>query len=159
MALLGKLARAAVTTVSAALLCAGFAAAPSASAEPDAQSAGVEVITIEPGEHYGIDSDDIGPLYHNCSSGYICFYQQTGGYGGRCQYSRSNTSAHSICSWSLNRPRSVWNRSNYRVHYYSRTSYYGRIGSTLSGIRGNLAGTYNIRSICFATSSGACPYR
>ncbi|WP_447008297.1 peptidase inhibitor family I36 protein [Saccharothrix isguenensis] len=89
------------------------------------------------------------PAAWSCSANYICFYTGSDGGGKRCQYSQSNAQADEICSWHLDKPRSVWNRSDSRVHYYAKHDFKDRIGSTAPGDRGNLAGTYNIRSIKF----------
>lgn len=105
-------------------LCAASAATPAASAAPV-------------------------PAPWDCSDHYICFYRDSDGRGERCQYSQSNARANEICSWGLVNPKSVRNRSNDRVHYYREHNYEGRIGSTVAGDQGNLAGDYTIRSLWF----------
>lgn len=84
-----------------------------------------------------------------CSANYICFYVGSDGTGKRCQYSQSNAQADEECSWGLVKPRSVRNRSDNRVHYYAQHDFEDRIGSTVAGDQGNLAGTYTIRSLKF----------
>jgi hypothetical protein len=85
----------------------------------------------------------------DCSDNYICFYEGADGTGKKCQYSKSHRKANEICSWGLVKPHSVRNRSNDRVHYYAEHDFDKRIGSTVAGDQGNLAGTYTIRSIKF----------
>ena len=84
-----------------------------------------------------------------CSADYICFYTESDGKGKKCQYSESHAQADEICSWGLEKPRSVRNRSDNRVHYYAQHDFKDRIGSTVAGDQGNLAGTYTIRSLKF----------
>ncbi|MFD1147022.1 peptidase inhibitor family I36 protein [Saccharothrix hoggarensis] len=85
----------------------------------------------------------------DCTDNYICFFKGADGTGERCQYSKSHPRANEICSWGLVNAHSVRNRSNDRVHYYAEHNYRSRIGSTVAGDQGNLAGTYTIRSLKF----------
>ncbi|WP_158852792.1 peptidase inhibitor family I36 protein [Saccharothrix deserti] len=85
----------------------------------------------------------------DCSDNFICFYQEADGKGKKCQYSKNHPRANEICSWGLVNAHSVRNLSNDRVHYCAEHNYKSRIGSTVAGDQGNLAGTYTIRSLKF----------
>ncbi len=86
---------------------------------------------------------------YQCTRGYFCIYNGWNGTGARCQWSQrkvSNTA--NDCSWIRKGwlVRSVYNRTNHRVQYYTQDNYNHRVGSTPSGGRGSLEGTYQIRS-------------
>ncbi|MFJ8045844.1 peptidase inhibitor family I36 protein [Kitasatospora sp. NPDC096147] len=93
--------------------------------------------------------------WSSCPDGWICFFSERDGGGQLCKWSQNSTDTRSQCSWMRagTNTRSVWNRTSKRYHYYHRTSYVDRIGSTTAGDRGNLAGTYTIGSLC----GGSCP--
>ncbi|MCU4748355.1 MULTISPECIES: peptidase inhibitor family I36 protein [Streptomyces] len=104
--------------------------------------------------------DDAGALaYADCTSGYICFFSAANGGGSKCQWSSAlNSDTRPQCSWmnSGTTAKSVYNRTSYRYHYYLDKNYKNRLGSTLSGGQGNLAGSYTIGSLCRHNASG-CP--
>ncbi|MFR0357626.1 peptidase inhibitor family I36 protein [Streptomyces sediminimaris] len=86
---------------------------------------------------------------YSCSSGYFCIYNGWNGSGHRCQWKqRSVSNTANDCSWIRKgwKVRSVYNRTGHRVQYYTRDNYHNRVGSTASGHRGSLEGTYQIRS-------------
>ncbi|MFD7639346.1 peptidase inhibitor family I36 protein [Kitasatospora sp. NPDC059795] len=90
--------------------------------------------------------------YDHCRTGYFCIYSDWGGGGTQCswaswQYPRVANTAD-MCSFIRNgHPvRSVANRTDHRVQYYTGTNYNHRVGSTTSGGAGNLQGSYQIRS-------------
>jgi len=119
---------AAAKLVAAAVLCTGtlMVATPTASAEAHSVPAAAD---------------------WNCSVGYVCFFTGANGTGDRCQYSESHKKANEICSWGLKKPLSVWNRTSSKATYYGSQDFRDKIGSTESGKRGNLQGTYTIRSL------------
>ncbi|AKG43530.1 peptidase inhibitor [Streptomyces xiamenensis] len=104
--------------------------------------------------------DDAGALaYADCDNGWICFFSATNGGGSKCQWNAAlNSDTRPQCSWmnSGTTAKSVYNRTSYRYHYYLDKNYKNRLGSTLSGGQGNLAGSYTIGSLCRHNASG-CP--
>ncbi|MDX3384695.1 peptidase inhibitor family I36 protein [Streptomyces niveiscabiei] len=154
--------RTTVTTLAAAFLMGGaLAAAPTAQAQ-ESTPARPLAVSLESGQAvgFGATPDAAGlRAYSDCPSGWICFWSGSNGTGSRCQWSSSlNPRAREECSWMNNGTvtKSVYNRTSYRYHYYRAFSYQDRIGSTLSGGQGNLAGTYTIGSLCRHNASG-CP--
>jgi hypothetical protein len=155
-----RISRVGVVASAAILFVGGMVAQPAAAAsnadqspEPVDTVAQVDINAPGAGEARDSSGGETTAAY-DCSAGYICFYTGRNGTGRRCMYSMSNPSPHDICSWSLNKPNSVRNRTKYRVHYYTRSASPcspGRIGSTLAGNRGNLAGDYNIRCLRFTS--------
>ncbi|MER0449951.1 peptidase inhibitor family I36 protein [Streptomyces sp. Edi4] len=86
---------------------------------------------------------------YNCSPGYFCIYSGWNGNGTRCQWSQSklaNTADNCSFIQKGKNVLSVRNRTGHRVQYYTQTNYHARVGSTPSGGRGNLQGSYQIRS-------------
>ncbi|MCT9092313.1 peptidase inhibitor family I36 protein [Streptomyces sp. ASQP_92] len=86
---------------------------------------------------------------YNCSPGYFCIYSDWNGGGTRCQWSQerlANTADNCSFIQRGQNVRSVWNKTNHRVQYYTGTNYNHRVGSTPSGQGGNLQGSYQIRS-------------
>jgi hypothetical protein len=84
-----------------------------------------------------------------CTPGYFCIYSDWNGGGTRCQWSRSEkANTADDCSFIQRgkNVRSVRNRTEHRVQYYTMTNYHSRVGSTLAGQGGNLQGNYQIRS-------------
>jgi hypothetical protein len=85
-----------------------------------------------------------------CPSGRVCFWNNFDGAGSRCYWNADdpNWLSGSIrCSWAdTYNVRSVSNRKTVRVEYFTSTNYRNRIGSTTGLGRGNLAGTYELRS-------------
>ncbi|MFJ7996191.1 peptidase inhibitor family I36 protein [Streptomyces sp. NPDC096310] len=153
------------TLATTALLGAALAVAPTAQAQeaPTAPaSAQAVAVSLAAGEATGFSTPpgDVGTrAYSDCTSGYICFFSGTGGTGSKCQWSSALVPrAREECSWMNNgsNAKSVYNRTSYRYHYYRAFNYADRIGSTLSGGQGNLAGTYNIGSLC-RHNAGGCP--
>jgi len=85
----------------------------------------------------------------NCPDGSFCIFSGWNGEGTPCQWtppSKANTADD--CSFIQNGQTvlSVWNRTNQRKQYYTHTNFNNRVGSTPSGGRGNLQGSYQIRS-------------
>ncbi|MBV1935932.1 peptidase inhibitor family I36 protein [Streptomyces sp. BV286] len=146
------------------LMGATLALTPTAQAQeaPAFTPADIAAQSLGAGQAMGFDSapGDVGTkAYSDCGSGWICFWSGSNGTGSRCQWSSAlNPRAREACSWMNNGTvtRSVYNRTSYRYHYYRAFSYQDRIGSTLSGGQGNLAGTYTIGSLCRHNASG-CP--
>ncbi|WP_395360727.1 peptidase inhibitor family I36 protein [Streptomyces sp. YH02] len=149
-----------------ALLGAALAVTPTAQAAQEAPAAPAPAqavaVSLGAGEAIGfsVPPGEVGTqAYSDCTSGYICFFSGTSGSGSKCQWSASLVPrAREQCSWMNNGSpaKSVYNRTSYRYHYYKAFNYADRIGSTLSGGQGNLAGTYNIGSLCRHNASG-CP--
>lgn len=86
---------------------------------------------------------------YDCSPEYFCIYDGWNGTGHRCQWSQSKVSnTANDCSWIRSGAlvRSVYNRTDHRVQYYTHDNYNHRVGSTPSGGKGSLEGTYQIRS-------------
>lgn len=96
------------------------------------------------------DSHVTAPDYSRCTIGYFCIYDGFNGTGTQCQWSdREVRDTADLCSFIQRRGtvvRSVYNRTEHRVQYYTKNNYNDRIGSTLPSNKGNLAGTYQIRS-------------
>lgn len=133
MVTLSKLGRGAVTASCAAVLSLGgvVAATPATAATP------------------AYAGPNVAAQAYSCSAGYFCIYNGWNGTGDRCQWSQpkvSNTA--NDCSWIRKGwlVRSVYNRTNHRVQYYTQDNYNHRVGSTPAGGRGDLEGTYQIRS-------------
>ncbi|MGW4380402.1 peptidase inhibitor family I36 protein [Kitasatospora sp. NPDC004531] len=87
--------------------------------------------------------------YGRCPSGYFCIYSDWDGGGTQCAWSSSRVAnTADMCSFIRNgyNVRSVANKTNHRVQYYTGTNYNNRVGSTGSGGSGNLMGSYQIRS-------------
>lgn len=63
------------------------------------------------------------------------------------QFDQDWTSGSTTCSWATTKNvKSVVNLTSKRMQYYKAANYIDRVGSTLSGQMGNLAGTYMLRS-------------
>ncbi|MFF2377691.1 peptidase inhibitor family I36 protein [Streptomyces xiamenensis] len=137
---------------------AGAATEAEVGVQQEASAAAEAGFTLAPGEAVGFE--DAGALaYDDCDDGYICFFSATGGGGSKCQWSAAlNPDTRPECTWmkSGTTAKSVWNRTSYRYHYYLDKNYRNRLGSTLSGGQGNLAGNYLIGSLCRHNASG-CP--
>ncbi|MHC5905318.1 peptidase inhibitor family I36 protein [Streptomyces sp. S6] len=150
--------RSTLTTLAATFLMgAALAVTPTAAQAQESAPASVAA-----GQAMGFDTStgEVGlRAYSDCPRDWICFWSGENGTGSRCQWSSAlNPRAREECSWMNNGTvtKSVYNRTNYRYHYYRAFSYRDRIGSTLSGGQGNLAGTYTIGSLCRHNASG-CP--
>lgn len=91
---------------------------------------------------------------YNCPVGYICFYSGDNGTGDRCAWDGNDNdwrNGNIKCSWSADKNvRSVYNNgtsgSPSTVVYYAGANYETRKGCTTRGKKGNLAGTYKLRS-------------
>lgn len=88
--------------------------------------------------------------YSDCPGGNICFYNGRDGSGGRCSWREHDedwTSGGTVCSWARTmNVKSVINNTAHRIEYFKQPGYRDRVGSTLSGVQGNLAGTYKLGS-------------
>ena len=95
--------------------------------------------------------------YERCDSGEICFFSDFDGSGSICAWKTfdSDWQGGAVrCSWSAtSNVKSIWNRRGVAVDYYKGADYDDRVGCTHSGIAGNLAGTYKLRSHKFRSSS------
>ncbi|MEE1928658.1 peptidase inhibitor family I36 protein [Streptomyces sp. TRM 70351] len=97
-----------------------------------------------------------------CARGHVCFYTGANGTGAKCAWSVADpdwTQGAQRCSWSQSRNvKSVWNRgtaTNFSgVAYYQWRNYSTRKGCTRQDRRGNLAGTYMLKSHQWV--KGAC---
>lgn len=86
---------------------------------------------------------------YKCTPGYFCIYNGYAGHGAQCQWEqRAVNNTADKCSWIRKGwlVRSVYNRTNHRVQYYTHDNFNHRVGSTPSGGLGSLEGTYQIRS-------------
>ena len=89
------------------------------------------------------------PGYERCSIGHFCIYEGFNGESTQCQWSdRAVRDTADQCSFIRRGAvvRSVYNRTEHRVQYYTQNGYNNRVGSTQPSNRGNLAGSYQIRS-------------
>ncbi|WP_433261087.1 peptidase inhibitor family I36 protein [Actinosynnema sp. CS-041913] len=87
--------------------------------------------------------------YNSCHNGYFCIYDDWNGGGTKCQWSQrelANTADNCSFIQAGRNVRSVWNKTDHRVQYYTATNFNNRVGSTPSGNGGNLQGNYQIRS-------------
>lgn len=88
--------------------------------------------------------------FSDCPEGDICFFTEKNGRGDMCNwntYDEDWTSGFVRCSWATTKNVcSVFNRTRFRVEYFKSAKYEDRVGSTRSGVAGNLACTYKLRS-------------
>ncbi len=97
----------------------------------------------------------------DCTIGNVCFWNGFGGTGGRCMWDVADpdwTAGSIRCSWATtNEVKSVYNRgtsSSFKgVRFYRNTGYNNSIGCTKQGQKGDLAGTYQVRSHQWTTGS------
>jgi hypothetical protein len=97
----------------------------------------------------------------DCDLGDVCFYTGFGGTGSRCAWDVADpdwTSGSIRCSWATTTPvKSVYNRGTDSrftgVVFYRNTGYNNRIGCTRQGQKGDLAGTYQVRSHQWTTGN------
>lgn len=90
----------------------------------------------------------------DCPGGNICFYSGDNGSGQRCVWDtddRDWRNGADQCSWAADKNvRSVFNNDTKPgftgVVYYKGANYDDRAGCTKQGQKGNLAGTYKLRS-------------
>lgn len=107
------------------------------------------------------DQSGASLLAWECSSGNVCFWTGSGGTGSRCMWSVADpnwVTGAIKCSWAATSyVRSVMNRGTSSsftgVAYYLTIDYDNRIGCTKQGNSGNLAGTYELRSHRWITTS------
>jgi Peptidase inhibitor family I36 len=96
---------------------------------------------------------------YSCPAGNVCFYTGFDGSGSRCRWGADDPDWQGggvRCSWSgTTNVRSIWNNTSRAVDYYTSANHPNRdrIGCTHSGIAGNLAGTYKLRSHKFRSGS------
>jgi hypothetical protein len=133
--------------VPVALLMVVGVAAPSAQAEaPAAQTAAV-----------GAAFDTVtgqALAQWECKTGHVCFWNEFAGKGGRCMWEVKDddwTSGSDKCSWAASKEvKSVYNRGTSStltgVVFFRNTGFHDRIGCTKQGKKGDLAGTYQVRS-------------
>lgn len=135
MTISSKLRRSAVIAGCAALLgFGGLATAATAVASTTPARAGSHVTAQEA---------------YDCHAGWFCIYDGWNGTGNRCQWpDRKVSNTADLCSFIQRGAlvRSVYNRTDHRVQYYTHDNYHDRVGSTLSDGKGSLEGTYQIRS-------------
>jgi len=96
-----------------------------------------------------------------CNTGNVCFWNGSGGTGGRCMADLADpdwTTGDLRCPWATTmKVKSVYNRGTSPaagVAFYRNTGYTNRIGCTRQGQKGDLAGTYQVRS--HQWTSGRC---
>ncbi|MFF8772503.1 peptidase inhibitor family I36 protein [Kitasatospora sp. NPDC015120] len=105
-----------------------------------------------PGDPAGGGARQSVRSYDDCPAGNFCIFSDYNGGGRRCWWPAEGSS--SVPDTAAGCPfirdgqnvRSVRNRTEHRVQYYTSTNYNNRVGSTLAGGQGNLQGTYQIRS-------------
>jgi hypothetical protein len=136
----------------------GFATIPYSShltyAEPDTLVAGVPTPAVDSVTGARLAQWD-------CPAENVCFWTGFSGTGSRCRWNGTDndwTSGRAVCSWALsNNVRSIWNRNSNPertgVRYYLSPNFNNSVGCTRQSQRGNLQGTYKIRSHRFITGS------
>lgn len=137
----------------ALLMVVGVAAPSAQAATPVAQTAAVgAAVDAETGQALAA---------WDCKLENVCFWDDFGGTGKRCMWSVQDpdwTSGSIKCSWASDREvKSVYNRgtsSAKGVVFFRNTGYNDRIGCTKQGKKGDLAGTYQVRS--HQWTSGSC---
>ncbi|MET8763785.1 peptidase inhibitor family I36 protein [Lentzea sp. NPDC004782] len=136
--------------VPVALLMVVGVAAPSAQAAPVAPAAAAVGAV---GAAYDTETGQALAAW-DCNTGNVCFWNGFGGTGGRCMWDVADpdwTSGTVKCSWATTKEvKSVYNRGTSSsltgVVFYRNTGYNDRIGCTRQGQKGDLAGTYQVRS-------------
>ncbi|MCB5167384.1 peptidase inhibitor family I36 protein [Streptomyces bambusae] len=89
---------------------------------------------------------------YDCNSGYVCFYSDYNGTGSRCAWlvDDPDWKSGNIQCHAFSVPKSIYNMGigGYPAHvaYYTDADYKNRKGCTAPGQRGNLSGTYSVRS-------------
>lgn len=130
--------------VPAALLMVAGIMAPSAQAEAPAAPAAVAFDT-QTGQ--ALDQWE-------CSIGHVCFWNKFDGKGDRCMWENKDDDWNSNpvrCSWAGSKEvKSVYNRGTSSqftgVAFYGNTGFHDRIGCTRQGQKGDLTGTYKVKS-------------
>ncbi|WP_089154304.1 peptidase inhibitor family I36 protein [Micromonospora sp. NBS 11-29] len=90
----------------------------------------------------------------SCDPGNVCFYTGWNGTGSKCSWSDADpdwANGNIQCSWALtSNVLSVWNNGQSTAYqgvvYYYSNNYNDRAGCTRRWNRGNLQGTYKLRS-------------
>ncbi|ANZ41229.1 hypothetical protein BBK82_39930 [Lentzea guizhouensis] len=89
----------------------------------------------------------------DCNTGNVCFWTGFGGTGSRCAWNIADddwTAGTHKCSWATTKNvKSVYNAgtsSATGVAYFKNTGHNTRVGCTKQGKKGDLAGTYQLRS-------------
>lgn len=127
-------------------------AAPAAQAEAPVAPAGIAAYDDQTGEALAA---------WDCELGHVCFWNDFAGKGKRCMWDVADkdwTAGNVKCSWATeDEVKSIYNRgtsSATGVVYYKDTGYNSRVGCTKQGKKGDLAGTYQVRS--HQWTSGRC---
>lgn len=108
--------------------------------------------TLLAGAGLGAVATPAHAAYSDCEKGDICFYTKDNGKGKMCAWSGNDNDWRNgsiQCSWAADsNVRSIHNNgtSGMAVVYYSGANYENRKGCTAKGKKGNLAGTYKLRS-------------
>ncbi|GGP93969.1 peptidase inhibitor family I36 protein [Streptomyces melanogenes] len=89
---------------------------------------------------------------YSCDPGYFCMYSGWNGTGERCQYWQGEKrDTADDCGFVQRRwnTLSAYNFTGHRVQYYSGNNHSSRtrVGSSQPNERGNLQGSYQIRSM------------
>lgn len=88
--------------------------------------------------------------FSDCPASNICFYNGRDGTGQRCSWTEFDedwSSGSAVCSWAdRTNVQSVINKTPWRIEYFKQAHYVDRVGSTMPGVSGNLAGTYKLHS-------------
>ncbi len=116
-------------------------------------AAAFAVVLVAPGTAQAASYDD-------CQSGDVCFYTGANGSGQMCAWDGDDPDWRTgavKCTWAATtNVRSVYNNGTKGVYqdvvYYSGKDYTNRIGCTKVGKKGNLTGTYRLRSHKWVTS-------
>lgn len=161
---MGRLRNAGILVIAGAAAVMAMAIAPAAQAAIPAQSVAVHAVAVQSVAVHPAAWDDQTNAQlaaWDCNPGNVCFWTGFGGTGSRCMWSNADsdwTSAPDVCSWATSsNVKSVYNAgtsSATGVAYYRNTGYNDRIGCTKQGKKGDLAGTYQLRSHKWI--SGSC---
>ncbi|MET0493244.1 MAG: peptidase inhibitor family I36 protein [Actinoplanes sp.] len=114
----------------------------------------LSALALSIGAFVGLGASPALAAYSNCPTEHVCFWTGNDGTGSMCSWSAADpdwTGGSITCSWAAtNNVKSVYNRGTASdlegVVYYSGADYNTRKGCTRQGQRGNLAGTYKVRS-------------
>ncbi len=130
-------------------------------AAPSAQAAPAEPVAQSTAAAWD-DQTGVALAAWDCTPGHVCFWNEFGGTGGRCMWEVADpdwTAGSIKCSWATSRNvKSVYNAGTSSsltgVVFYKNTGYNTRIGCTRQGKKGDLAGTYQVRS--HQWTNGSC---
>ncbi|AEW98917.1 peptidase inhibitor family I36 protein [Streptantibioticus cattleyicolor] len=86
--------------------------------------------------------------YDRCPEGYFCEFSWVNGEGSICKWKEARTyDTYVKCPWAPSaNVRSVFNNGPRKREYFLSTNFRDRVGSTGPNGRGNLTGSYKIRS-------------